>query len=480
MIRTVLRELVQAFREGLTNAYQFSKEIGGSLAAAMDSLSTKTLTMKNQLGAAFGELIVNIMPMLLRLIEIVRTAANAIAQFFAALGGRGTYLKAVDASQEWAKNTAAGAASAKEMRRQLMGFDEINRLDDTSPSGGGGGGGNALDYSKMFQESPIPEWLQNLGQRLKDLLPIIASIAAAIGAISIVRHIGEALGWGKAFDGVMTKLLGIALAIAGAILLWDGFSDALNNGVDWGNFIEMIGGAILLVTGLGTAFGKTGSAIGLLISGVALCVVGIREWIQTGQASIPVLTSISVGVLAIGAAIALMTGSWIPLVIAAIGAAVVWIVGKWDYLKTKWASMWNSILNFLIGAVNNILAWLSPVLSAIDRIVAFFGGSSNLGGYQIPSVPAPPAYATGGFPEDGLFMANHGELVGQFSNGQTAVGNNAQIIEGIKRGVAEGMASVAGNSGESVTKIYLDGKVIANAVTRNQRGMERSTGVAFA
>ena len=46
-------------------------------------------------------------------------------------------------------------------------------------------------------------------------------------------------------------------------------------------------------------------------------------------------------------------------------------------------------------------------------------------------------YATGGFPEDGLFMANHSELVGKFSNGKTAVANNEQIVAGIARGVSE-------------------------------------------
>ena len=49
------------------------------------------------------------------------------------------------------------------------------------------------------------------------------------------------------------------------------------------------------------------------------------------------------------------------------------------------------------------------------------------------------AWATGGFPEDGLFFANHNELVGQFSNGKTAVANNEQITEGIKRAAYEGM-----------------------------------------
>lgn len=46
-------------------------------------------------------------------------------------------------------------------------------------------------------------------------------------------------------------------------------------------------------------------------------------------------------------------------------------------------------------------------------------------------------YANGGFPdsEDGLFFANHNELVGKFSNGKTAVANNDQIVTGIQNGV---------------------------------------------
>lgn len=46
-----------------------------------------------------------------------------------------------------------------------------------------------------------------------------------------------------------------------------------------------------------------------------------------------------------------------------------------------------------------------------------------------------PTYQTGGFPEDGLFFANHNELVGQFSNGKTAVANNDQIVKGIAEGI---------------------------------------------
>lgn len=60
-----------------------------------------------------------------------------------------------------------------------------------------------------------------------------------------------------------------------------------------------------------------------------------------------------------------------------------------------------------------------------------------------------PRYASGGFPEEGPFYMNRGEMVGKFSNGKTAVANNQQITEGIKQAVMEGMAQVMMNSNTS-------------------------------
>lgn len=47
-------------------------------------------------------------------------------------------------------------------------------------------------------------------------------------------------------------------------------------------------------------------------------------------------------------------------------------------------------------------------------------------------------YAAGGFPEDGWFRANHGELMGRFDNGRTVVANNKQITAGIAEAVYQG------------------------------------------
>lgn len=102
----------------------------------------------------------------------------------------------------------------------------------------------------------------------------------------------------------------------------------------------------------------------------------------------------------------------------------------------------------------------------------------NIGGFQLtlPGVDI-DWYAKGGFPEDGLFFANHNELVGQFSNGKTAVANNEQIIEGIQTGVYNAMMDVMQNGGTfgGDTVVEIDGREVFRAVKReNQRQINRT------
>lgn len=86
-----------------------------------------------------------------------------------------------------------------------------------------------------------------------------------------------------------------------------------------------------------------------------------------------------------------------------------------------------------------------------------------------------PAYASGGLPEDGLFFANSSELLGTFSNGRTAVANNAQIVEGIQRGVYSAVlrAMQETRGGQQSSIIVLDdqvvGKTFGAAIDRERR-----------
>ena len=108
-----------------------------------------------------------------------------------------------------------------------------------------------------------------------------------------------------------------------------------------------------------------------------------------------------------------------------------------------------------------------------NEIANTLNGDHKIGsGNMRIDLPKFNSYASGGIVEDGLFFANHHELVGQFSNGKTAVANNAQIVEGISSGVysavSRAMAQNGGSDKYISNTIVVDGEVIARTVTKAQ------------
>lgn len=167
ILRGILKIISQGFQEGLTNAYQFSKLNGGDLADSLDLVASKSLTMKNQLGAAFGALLNAIAPVVVAIISLITRLANALSMLFSAVGGGSQYKKAKDAWTDWGDAAAGAGGAAKEALRYLAPFDELNRLP--SENSGGGGGGSSLDPEDMFEYQDLPEWLQNFADKLQEL-----------------------------------------------------------------------------------------------------------------------------------------------------------------------------------------------------------------------------------------------------------------------------------------------------------------------
>ena len=131
-------------------------------------------------------------------------------------------------------------------------------------------------------------------------------------------------------------------------------------------------------------------------------------------------------------------------------------VKQWTEFGTN---MKNGIYGGFRGVVNSVGGILNSMISmfdsafgklekAMNKLISDYNkaakemGTSTISkvSYEKMGKISVPAYAAGGFPEDGLFYANHTELVGEFTNGRTAVANNEQIVEGIKRGVREAVA----------------------------------------
>lgn len=166
LLRSVIKEITQAFSEGLKAAYAFSAGLtteGNRFAAALDNMKSATNQMKGQLGSALAGLLTAIAPILERIINLIVKVADVISQFFAAFTGS-TYLKAIRTQAEFADITAKGAKSAKEWKNQLLGFDEINKLNE--PSSGGGTGVNLLE-GYAFEDAPISEGIRNFVEKIK-------------------------------------------------------------------------------------------------------------------------------------------------------------------------------------------------------------------------------------------------------------------------------------------------------------------------
>lgn len=371
-IDLLLQAMINGFSEGLKNLYQYSKVMKTSFAPSMDQGASALLKLANSIASAVSPMIQALIPVLQTVVNWVHALCNVLAQFFAMLNGAATWSKATDAVTQYGDAVGAAGAAQKGM---LAGFDEINLIQN---QGGGGGGGSSSNFKDMFEEtelSGIFKWMQ---QHLTLIKGLAIGIGAAIAAWKIARVFTKDF---KTIAGISIAVFGLAtliysawdaicnevnwdnligmltgtVALAGGLALAFGkigaaiglivgglvtavasFKDAWVNGIDWENLTGLIGGVALVTLGLGLAFGSVGIAIGLLVGGIALIVSGVKEWIETGKASNETLTALSVGILAVGGAIALLCGGWIPLVVAAVAAAVVWIVGKWDEIVNWW------------------------------------------------------------------------------------------------------------------------------------------------
>lgn len=129
---------------------------------------------------------------------------------------------------------------------------------------------------------------------------------------------------------------------------------------------------------------------------------------------------------------------------------------KWKYIIEAFVS---GLITWAKKTVEAFITWANSLVLGGEKSKALI---SAIKGIINKKKGETQEFATGGFPEDGLFYANHSELVGKFSNGKTAVANNEQIIKGIQRGVAQGIQDAGFNNQSSTTEmrgdIRIDGK----------------------
>lgn len=339
-----------------------------------------------------------VIPVFVKLVDILTQVVTAIAKFFGMLSGKSwssqkSAAQGLNAEQKALEGVGSAAEDAS---KSMASFDEINQLTDNSASaaGGGAGGAASTDIAPDFSNLDMAE------DKLHDILGLVGAIAAGLLAWKIA----------SLFTNDLSKIWGIALAVAGAFALVYFWLDAWNNGIDLQNFLGMLAGLAALAAGLAIAFGPTAAAIALVVGGLAMLVVGIKDVIENGFTLENTLTIIA-GLLAAGIGISILTGSWIPLLIAGFVAALVALVsftghgeeliqglkkiidgfGKFfkgvftgdlklaaEGAKQIWEGLkqtWNAIVNSIKDAWSAFITWLqskSPMLAAIFQTYGNF------------------------------------------------------------------------------------------------------------
>lgn len=384
------------------------------LLTALNNLSTTFLTY-------FAPALQTVAVYLTGFIELIAEAIKWVSSFFGLIsssasttsGDMAGYQKAMaNYQKELSKSlTSSGKGldennkKIKELKKQTMGFDELNILSsntDASASASGGDGGGSLNIPEMpnpadygigedaFGLTNLTDDIDKAKEKIKGFLLLAGLAAAAFGGWKIANFISQLKltsaatseinrllgkvgeeGFKKAFgedaqtmlDKVNTKkqsmiksatnLAGTLLIIAGAFLTIKGYSDAWANGIDWKNLGLMLGGIALTITGLFIMFGEFGgkaAGFGLIAAGIALIVVGIKDFVENGYSLEAVLTilagviAVVVGVcLAFNAALLANPITWIILAIAALVAGFVILWNECEGFRNFWIGLWDKI-----------------------------------------------------------------------------------------------------------------------------------------
>ena len=513
IIRGIIKSITQAFTEGLEKAYLFSAAASDVLdrrfAAAMDSMKMNANAMKVQLGSAFISLLTMLEPIINKIIDLVIKVADVISQVFAAFTGT-TYVKANKVATKFVDTMKSGGRAAKEWKNQLLGFDEINRLNE--PNQGGGGGTNPLDgFGGKLTE--IDDWAKKLHNNLALIETVASAFLLGLGLILTFTGANIPLGLGLIALGAV----GLAHAATENWGLVDKkVADVLHS-------IMFVAGTAMLAIGLVLAFsGNLPLGIGLMAAGAA-SLAGAAT-IQKGldgevNGELKKISQIAAGAMfAIGLIFAL-TGN-LPLGLALMGASIVayGTTLDWDVLINGMKNAWKGITNWYHEKVEKYFTkewWQTKVDEAApswDWIISGFRDFGNevasiitglfqpladlcawidsaLQGFGLLNEVNSPTYnvwedptmwnsnfASGGFPSEGqLFVANEAgpELVGTMG-GRTAVANSDSIVEGIRQGVYEAVSAANNNGGGDVqVRVYLDSREIK----AGQQRLNRAWGV---
>ena len=342
-----------------------------------------------QLGRALGSvllpIIVQILPWVQAFVEILTDGIRALASLV------GFTMPDWDTS-DWGSGITMGAddatdaiddtaKSAKKLKRELLGIDELTILEPTSSSGASGldegvsGWASGLEIPNIWDQQAISDIRSKADEikaliqnNLAEITAIVSGFSLAVGAILALTGINIPL-------GIALMATGAAGLVSTVALNWGSMDSSLRGvlatitGMLGGFFLAL--GAILTFSGANVPIGIALMAVGAasLVAAVAINWNGLGGQISGALSTISGI--VGGALLAVGAVLAFSGGN-IPLGIAlmAVGATAV---------ASAVALNWSSVDPEIQGAVSRITAIVSGGMLALGAVIAFTGINIPLG-----------------------------------------------------------------------------------------------------
>lgn len=303
IIRSALRGVLKAAKDGYQNLLLYSQAINSadsSRAASTANAYASALTQcKNAAGAAIAPLAEALLPVVQTLSGWFVAAANAVNQFISALMGKSTYTKALGVAVDYVGELESGAGGAneslKELKKTILGFDEINALNDTSKTGGRGGGGGGVSVGDMFEEAEIDSNISKVAEKVREVFEKIKEYAEPVlnwinenvdSTALIIAGLAASI---ASLSGNFKVGVGIALSIIGLSMEYDAIKNIASGNGELKDYIKAAIGAALGVSGALLVFGTgpLGWTIGLgavLTIGISAVINSAKEMQDTAEA----------------------------------------------------------------------------------------------------------------------------------------------------------------------------------------------------
>ena len=270
---------------GIRSAYMFIRQEMGVLSQYNAKLGADMEYMRWSIATALAPVIEKIIQMAYKLLvytAYILKAWTGIDLF--ANASASAFERAKKATGGTADNLKSAGKEARDLKKTLAGFDEMNILqkDGSTALGGGGGGIGASDFVAPsldlgdWKYVEIPEWIKWIADNGKLIANILGAIGLAIASIKIGEFFGKLI---QGTTGLTQFSGGIALVVGGLALLAGQIVnlilhyDTMNEKQrETAITLGTLGGAF---TGLGVAMIAGASAMGIALGGLVGALVGL-------------------------------------------------------------------------------------------------------------------------------------------------------------------------------------------------------------